>query len=122
MTLILWTALLIGGSWLLPSPGHTLELQALLDAPATYNGQQVAVTGKASAPRHNESRGKPLTVFDLTDQAGHSVRVFSWDHLAFHEGDLVNVEGTFLTAKQVGRHTIKNEIEARSVRLLSERH
>lgn len=114
--------LLIGGSWLMPSVSGAIELQALLDAPTTYNGQAVTVTGKASAPRHNESQGKPFTVFDLTDGAGHSVRVFSWNHLPYHEGDLVSVEGTFLTAKQVGRHTITNEIEARSVRLLSERH
>jgi hypothetical protein len=109
-------------SWLLPSPAAAVEVQSLLESPGRYDNQQVTVTGKASAPRLNESRGKPFTVFDLTDGAGHSVRVFSWGHPAVHEGDLVEVEGTFLAAKQVGRHTIKNEIEARSVRLLSGSH
>jgi len=122
INLILLTGLLIGGSWLLPSSGHAAELQALLDAPGTYDGQQVSVTGMASVPRFNESLGKPFTVFDLTDHAGHAVRIFSWTHLTLHEGDLVAVEGTFVQTKQVGRHTIHNEIEARSVRLLSERH
>ena len=119
---VLLVGLLCSGAWLLPSTSHALELQALLEAPDKYDGQQIAVIGKASAPRHNESRGKPFTVFDLADQAGRSVRVFSWGHLVFHEGDLVAVEGAFLQAKQVGRHTIHNEIEARSVRLLSESH
>jgi hypothetical protein len=122
ISLILLTGLLIGGSWLLPSSGHTVDLQALLDSPVTYDGREVSVSGEASAPRYNESRGKPFTVFDLTDGAGHMVRIFSWEHLSFREGDLVAVEGTFLQAKQVGRHTIRNEVEARSVRLLSQRH
>jgi len=122
ISLILLTGLLIGGSWLLPSSGRAVELQTLLEAPSRYDGQQVTVGGRASAPRFNESRGKPFTVFDLTDGAGHAIRIFSWDRLPFHEGDLVAVEGIFLKAKQVGRHTIHNEIEARSVRLLSESH
>jgi len=122
LELLLLAGVFSVGSWLLPSPTHALELQALLEAPDQYDGRQITVTGKASAPRHNESRGKPFTVFDLTDQAGRSVRVFSWGHLAFHEGDLVAVDGIFLKAKQVGEHTIHNEIEARSVRSLSESH
>lgn len=105
-----------------PLSGRAVELQALLEAPGRYNGQHVSVTGKVSAPRFNESHGKPFTVFDLTDGAGNLVRIFSWKRLPFHEGDLVAVEGTFLEAKQVGRHTIRNEVEARTVRLLSERH
>jgi len=119
---LLLAGLLLGGSWMAPSVSGAIELQALLDAPGRYDGRQVTVTGTASPLRQNESRSKPFTVFDLTDGSGHSVRIFSWDHLPFHEGDLLTIEGTFLKAKQVGRHTIHNEIEARSVRLLSERH
>ncbi|MBI3621340.1 MAG: hypothetical protein HY208_04055 [Nitrospirae bacterium] len=119
---ILGAGLLIGGSWLAPSVSSAIELQALLDAPNQYDGQEVTVTGTASVLRQNESRGKPFTVFDLTDGAGRSVRVFSWGPLPFHEGDLLTIEGTFLKAKQVGQHTIKNEIEARFLRLLTERH
>jgi hypothetical protein len=122
MNSILLAGLLIGGSWLIPSVSGAIELQALLDTPNRYDGQEVTVAGTASVLRQNESRGKPFTVFDLTDQTGRSVRVFSWNHLPFHEGDLLTIDGTFLKAKQVGQHTIKNEIEARSVRLLSERH
>jgi hypothetical protein len=122
ISIILLTGMLIGGSWQLPTCGHAAELRALLDAPDTYDGQQVSVTGTASAPRFNESLGKPFTVFELTDHTGHAVRIFSWTHLTLNEGDLVAVEGTFVQAKQVGRHTIHNEIEARTVRLLSEHH
>jgi len=120
--LILVVGLLTGGLWLLPSSSQAIGLKALLDAPNQYDGEEVTVSGTASALRQNESRGKPFTVFDLTDGDGHSVRIFSWEPLPFHKGDLLTVEGTFLKAKQVGQHTIRNEIEARAVRLLSERH
>jgi hypothetical protein len=122
ISIILLTGLLIGGSCVIVSSSHALELQALLDAPSRYDGRHVRVTGKASEPRYNESRGKPFTVFDLTDGAGRTVRIFGWEHLSLHEGDFVAVEGIFVKAKQIGRHTIRNEVEARSVRILSERH
>ena len=106
----------------LPTFSFAQEIDDLLKAPAAFDGQQVTVKGTASTPRHNESRGRPFTVFDLSNDQGHSVRVFSWGHLTFREGDKLVVEGIFLKEKQVGQHTIRNEIEARAVNSLADRH
>ncbi|MBI3609592.1 MAG: hypothetical protein HY204_02685 [Nitrospirae bacterium] len=110
-------ALLLFGGWLLfPVQGLAVELGDLLDAPAKYDGMPVKVTGAASEPRYRVSRGKPFTVFDLSDKRGRTVRVFSWGQLTIHRGDRLEVEGRFIKSKAVGRHAIENEIEAAAVR------
>ncbi len=106
----------------LPSNSMALEIGELIASPSAYDGKQVTVSGIAPEPRLNESRGKPFTIFDLSDRRGRSVRVFSWGHLTFRQGALVSVDGTFLKEKPVGEHTIHNEIEAGAVHTLSDPH
>ncbi len=106
----------------LPSNSMALEIGELIASPSAYDGKQVTVSGIASEPRLNESRGKPFTIFDLSDRPGRSLRVFHWGHLALRQGQMVLVEGLFHKEKQVGEHTIHNEIEADAVRVLADRH
>jgi len=89
-----------------------MELGDLLKAPGKFDGKSVKITGRSGEPRYQESRGKPFTVFDLSDNMGQTVRVFTWGHWQIHHGESVRVEGIFHKTKQVGRHSIKNEIEA----------
>jgi hypothetical protein len=114
--------LMMTTAFLFPSQGWSLELGDVLKAPAQYDGQSVKVAGMAGEPRYQESRGKPFTVFDLSDDQGRTLRVFSWGRLQIHRGESLVVEGTFLKSKQIGRHSIQNEIEATRVNPAAHSH
>jgi hypothetical protein len=114
--------LLIVSLLMFPVFGFALELRELLDAPGKFDGQLVKITGTAGEPRFQESRGKPFTVFDLSDRGDKTVRIFFWGRLDIRRGQKVSVEGRFIKSKQVGLHTLQNEIEASTVRPLPERY
>jgi hypothetical protein len=114
--------LLIGGGLMLPMNGLAEDLGDLLNAPDAFDGKSVKITGIAGEPRYNESRGKPFTVFDLSDGRGRSLRIFSWGRLQVHRGERLVVEGTFIKSKQVGEHAFQSEIEATDVHPIADSH
>jgi len=87
--------------------------------PDAFDGREVVLEGKASAldPRTSR-RGNDYFTFRLSDEAGSSLKVFSWGKPAILPGDRVEVRGRFQRERRVGRYVFTNEIEASRIRKL----
>jgi hypothetical protein len=68
-------------------------------------------------PRTSRS-GNDYFTFRLSDEAGSSLKVFSWGKPAIAPGDRVEVRGRFQRERRVGRYVFTNEIEASRIRKL----
>lgn len=87
--------------------------------PEAFDGREVVLTGKATAldPR-TSGRGNDYFTFRLSDEAGSSLKVFSWGKPAIAPGDRVEVRGRFQRERRVARYVFTNEIEASRIRKL----
>ncbi|MBU2461649.1 hypothetical protein KKH65_02100 [bacterium] len=71
----------------------SLSLKEIDKNPALYNGKKVTVTGRIKEIRFSISKkGSKYTTFLLDDRA---IRIFSFTHLRFREGNGVRVRGVF---------------------------
>ena len=97
-----------------------VPVTALVSNPAKFDNQAVTLHGTALMVRATtSSRGNAYTTFQVNDATGAAVRVFTWGHPGFKDGQSVEVVGVFQRVKRVGRYTFYNEVEAQSVRSLS---
>ena len=109
---LLWVALILASG--LPAMALTRDRIAdVLARPDAFDRHEVVLEGRASAvdPRTSQ-RGNDYFTFRLADEAGASVRVFSWGKPAIIPGDHVEIHGRFQKERRVGRYTITNEVEA----------
>ncbi len=88
------------------------ELQA---EPDKWHGRAVVVSGSVSRLEARTSqRGNPYYTFVLTDGLA-SVNVFSYGVPQIKDTIRVQVEGTFLKIKRVGKYTFQNQVDARRI-------
>ncbi len=114
LTGIITLALLFHG---LSVQAGVVPIKGIVDKPADYDGTTVTVKGKALDVKPTTSRrGNPYTTFQVADPSGASLKVFTWGHPSIDSGDTVEVTGTFRRAKQVGRYTFNNELDASTVK------
>jgi hypothetical protein len=89
----------------------TLTVDALLNKPAKYDGQQVDVSGTVTQLQRGVShQGNPYITFSLC--ASRCVHVFEFGAPNISEGQRLTVHGTFAAVKHVGKYTFYNEIDA----------
>ena len=95
-----------------------VTVKDLLAEPDKWHGRAVVVTGSVGKlePRTSQ-RGNPYYTFLLNDGI-QSVTVFSYGAPEVRDGNRVQVEGTFLKVKRVGKYTFQNQVDATSVRAL----
>lgn len=112
LALVLWaTSALAAGADL-------VTVKELLAEPDKWHGRAVMVSGSVSKlePRTSQ-RGNPYYTFVLNDGLA-SVKIFSYGVPEVKDGNRVQVEGTFLEIKRVGKYTFQNQVDATSVRAL----
>lgn len=89
----------------------TLTVDALLNKPSKFDGQQVDVSGTVTQLQRSVSReGNPYVTFQLC--ASRCVHVFEFGSPTLTEGQRLTVRGTFAAVKHVGKYTFYNEIDA----------
>ncbi len=116
LVVLLWVIVLLG----LASPALAWDrIGDILARPEVFDGREVVLAGKASAvdPRTSR-RGNDYFTFRLSDEAGASLKVFSWGKPAIAPGDRVEVRGRFQRERRVGRYTFTDEVEASRIRKL----
>ena len=106
-------ALLTGSA--LAARADLVAVKDLLDAPDKWHGRPVVVTGVVSQlDAKTSQRGNPYYTFVLTDALA-SVTVFSNGVPQIRDLSRVQVEGTFLKVKRVGKYTFQNQVDARRI-------
>ena len=106
-------ALLTGSA--LAARADLVTVKDLLDAPDKWHGRPVVVTGVVTQlDAKTSQRGNPYYTFVLTD-ALTSVTVFSNGVPQIRDLSRVQVEGTFLKVKRVGKYTFQNQVDARRI-------
>ena len=113
-----WVAVILAAG--LPATALTRDrIGDVLARPDAFDRREVVLEGTASAvdPRTSQ-RGNDYFTFRLADEAGASVRVFSWGKPAIIPGDRVEIQGRFHKERRVGRHTFTDEVEALRIRKL----
>ena len=92
------------------------KITDILLNPDAYHRKIVELEGFVTNLKLKISKkGNPYTIFDLEDETGNKIRVFSWGHLKISEGEKVRVKGTFYKEKWVGQYVFYNEIDAQVV-------
>jgi len=112
-------ALLLGaGTSALAVRADYVTTRDLLGAPDKWHGRQVVLSGTVARlePRTSE-RGNAYFTFSLADEAG-TVAVFSRGTPEVRDGQRVQVEGFFHKVKRVGKHTFRNQVDAKRIRVL----
>lgn len=96
---------------------HPVTVEDLLAEPDRWHGRAIAVSGSVGklVPRTSR-RGNAYYTFLLSDGPA-SVKVFSYGVPEIMEGYQVQVEGTFLKVKRVGKSSFRNQVDARRIRL-----
>ncbi len=90
-------------------------VKALLDDPARYDGQVIALTGRVTSLDSRVSRrGNDYYTFQLDGGSGR-VTVFSFGTAPCPSGSRVSVEGQFLRVKRVSGYVFHNQVDARQV-------
>lgn len=92
-----------------------VTVKDLLAEPEKWHGRAVLVSGSVSKlePRTSQ-RGNPYYTFVLSDGFA-SVNVFSYGAPQIRDTSRVQVEGTFLKIKRVGKYTFQNQVDARRI-------
>ena len=95
-----------------------VTIKDLLAEPDKWHGQAVVVTGSVGKLEARTSqRGNPYYTFRLNDGM-QSLTVFSYGTPEVKNGNRVQVEGTFLKVKRVGKYTFQNQVDAIRIRAL----
>ncbi len=106
LALALWMA------GVLTARADSVTVKDLLAEPDKWHGQAVVVTGSVGKLEARTSqRGNPYYTFLLNDGM-ESVTVFSYGTPEVKNGNRVQVEGTFLKVKRVGKYTFQNQVDA----------
>lgn len=94
-----------------PAPAPTDSVDAIIAAPASYDGKHVTVSGTVkNYKQHTSKRGNDYTTFDVCQNA--CVSVYAHGHIQMGDGAVVIINGTFAADKQVSGYDIKNQIDA----------
>ena len=89
-----------------------VAVKELLAEPDKWHGRAVVVSGTVlGLDARVSQKGNPYYTFRLNDGAA-SVTVFAYGTPAVKDGSRVQVEGTFLKVKRVGKHTFQNQVDA----------
>lgn len=96
---------------------HTLA--EVVEAPATFDQQDVTVLGQADdmVTRYGET---PYTTFVLFDADDHALPVFMWGIPTCRMDDICRITGTFTLEKTIGPHHLLRGVEAEKVEKISE--
>ncbi len=112
LALALWTA------GVLAARADLVTVKDLLAEPDKWHGRAVVVTGSVGKLEARTSQpGNPYYTFLLNDGMA-SLTVFSYGTPEVKNGNRVQVEGTFLKVKRVGKYTFQNQVDAIRVRRL----
>ena len=106
LALVLWAVSVLAAG------ADLVTVKELLAEPDKWHGRAVVVTGSVGKlePRTSQ-RGNPYYTFLLND-GKQSVTVFSYGTPEVKDGNRVQVEGTFLKVKRVGKYTFQNQVDA----------
>lgn len=114
----MWLVVVLVATAALAVPADLVSVKTLLAEPDKWHGRAVVVSGSVGKlePRTSQ-RGNPYYTFLLTDESA-SVTVFSYGAPEIKDGNRVQVEGTFLKIKRVGKYTFQNQVDARQIQVL----
>ncbi len=103
---------------LLPAVAFAHTVAEISKAPATFDQQPVSVVGEVAnlVTRYGDA---PYSTFDLTDADGIVLPVFVLGKLAFKQGDLCHVTGTFVQEKTIGTYVLTRGVAAEKVERVS---
>ncbi|MEE9253263.1 MAG: hypothetical protein V3U74_07965 [Thermodesulfobacteriota bacterium] len=103
-------------------PDPVLSIKGVVKSPKAFDGRKIALEGKVDKVRFTESRkGKPYTLFRLTDPGKNRVRVYAKGHLSIKKGDFLKVYGRFKKEKRYFLFKFKNVLKAKAVQIISRR-
>ena len=112
-----WMGVVLLAASALGAPADLVAVKDLLAQPDKWNGQPVVVSGVVSRlDARTSQRGNSYYTFVLTDGLA-SVNVFSYGVPQIKDTNRVQVEGTYLKVKRVGKYTFQNQVDARRVTL-----
>ena len=112
-----WMGVVLLAASALGAPADLVAVKDLLAQPDKWNGQPVVVSGVVSRlDARTSQRGNSYYTFVLTDGLA-SVNVFSYGVPKIKDTNRVQVEGTYLKVKRVGKYTFQNQVDARRVTL-----
>ncbi len=116
--LVAWMGVALLTASALAARADLVAVKDLLAQPDKWNGQSVVVTGVVSRLEARTSqRGNAYYTFVLTDGLA-SVKVFSYGVPQIKDTSRVQVEGTYLKVKRVGKYTFQNQVDARRIQPL----
>ena len=116
--LLAWLAVVLFAISALAVRADPVTLKELLAEPDKWHGRPVVVSGTVGKLEAKTSqRGNPYYTFLLTNGSA-SVTVFSYGTPEIKDGNRVEVEGTFLKVKRVGKYTFQNQVDAIRIRVL----
>ena len=99
------------------APADLVAVKDLLAQPDKWHGQPVVVSGIVSRlDARTSQRGNTYSTFVLSDGRA-SVNVFSYGVPQIKDTSRVQVEGTYLKVKRVGKYTFQNQVDARRITL-----
>ncbi len=111
-------ALILWATSALAARADLVTVKELLAEPDKWHGRAVVVSGMVSNLDERVSqKGNPYYTFRLADGSA-SLTVFSYGTPEVKDGSRIQVEGTFLKIKRVGKYTFQNQVDAIRIRLL----
>ncbi len=115
--LVAWMGVVLLAASALAARSDLVAVKDLLAQPDKWHGQPVMVTGVVSRlDARTSQRGNAYYTFVLTDGLA-SVNVFSSGTPQMKDTNRVQVEGTYLKVKRVGKYTFQNQVDARRITL-----
>ena len=117
VSLVAWMGVALLAASALAARADLVAVKDLLAQPDKWNGQSVVVTGVVSRlDAKTSQKGNSYYNFVLTDGLA-SVNVFSYGVPQIKDTSRVQVEGTYLKVKRVGKYTFQNQVDARRITL-----
>jgi len=111
-------ALVLWATSALAARADLVTVKELLAEPDKWHGRAVMVSGSVGQLEARTSqRGNPYYTFLLNDGLA-SVKVFSYGVPEVKDGSRVQVEGTFLKIKRVGKYAFQNQVDATRIQVL----
>ncbi|MBM4256438.1 MAG: hypothetical protein FJ147_11165 [Deltaproteobacteria bacterium] len=114
MKKLLLLLLMVGGSSLNTARAGAHTIPELLNAPESFHQREVTVTGEVVdvVTRYGE---KPYTTFIVRNEENAALPVFVWGTPTFKQGQVCQIDGTFVTEKVLSSYALKKGIEATTV-------
>ncbi len=118
ISLLAWMGVVLVAATAVAARADLVQVKDLLAQPDKWHGQPVVVAGIVSQlDARTSQRGNAYYTFVLTDGLA-SVKVFSYGVPQIKETSRVQVEGTYLKVKRVGKYTFQNQVDARRIQPL----